>query len=118
MQSAGYCHRLSWDLRQAIHSLEQALELLQRTSGSVVELSLAYNALGVCQYNGCDFARATESLSMALKLAQGMGDDSRVSLTASNLGALNLIVGKLDEAIRHCLFAIEVGRAAIGAQPT
>jgi len=109
----GYCRRLSWDLPEAIHSIEQALGLLQRTSGNVVELSLAYNALGVCQYNGCDFARANESLGKALKLAQSMGDDSRFSLTASNLGALNLIAGKLDEAIRHCLVAIEFGRAAI-----
>ena len=109
----GYCRRLLFDVRGAVRSLERALDLLQRTPGNVAELSLTYNALGVSQYNGCDFARADKSLRTALELARGMGDDSRFSLTASNLGALNLDAGNLDEAVRYCLIAIDVGTAAI-----
>jgi tetratricopeptide (TPR) repeat protein len=90
---------------------------LYRTSGNVVELSLAHNALGVSQYYGCCFDKAEKSLQTAFKLAQSMGDDSRVSLTASNLGVLRLISGDLNECVRWCRLALDVGERAI-RQPT
>jgi len=104
----GFCHHHSLDLRAACNCVERAIELLEY-SPNVVALSLARNALGVCQYYLCDVDSAKVSLSTALSLARKIGDDFRVSLTAANMSTLHLMRGDYGEAIRAGHLSTEVG---------
>ncbi len=113
--ASGFCHYYRHDLRSARDCLQRAVTLLH-DSPNIVALSLAHNAVGVCQYSLCDFANAKESLTVALALARRMGDDYRVSMTAANLATLHNLTGRFDDAVRFGRLSIEVG-AALESHP-
>ena len=104
----GFCYHHSLELRAACTCVERAIELLEH-SPNVVALSLAHNALGVCQYYLCELDKAKASLSTAHTLARKIGDDYRVSLTAANMSTLHLMRGDYAEAIRVGHLSTDVG---------
>jgi len=110
----GYCRYCLGQLGTAKMSLETALTLLDHQSTSnAVSLALTRNALGVCQYSSFDFAAADSSLRDALAMTRKVGDDSRASLTASNLCVVNMLRGRFDEATHWGEAAVAIGARAI-----
>ena len=109
----GYCRHSLGDFEAAKRSLGSALELLHHESPNAVMLALAYNALGVCQYHSFEFASAEASFDKALRLVRKLGDDSRESLTASNLCVLHMLRGRFREAIRWGETAVNLGTRAL-----
>jgi len=111
-----YCRYFFNDIEQAVSSLKKALGLLTNSSPNAVDLALVYNALGVCQHSSLDFELAEKSLQTALDLSRRLGDDSRLSLTASNLCVLNTLRGSFEKGCEYGALAVEVGKRAI-SQP-
>jgi len=108
-------NRQFYNLPAARSRLETAIELFKE-SPDLVGLTLAYNALGVCEYYSCGFAESRDSLYLAMQLSKRLGDDFRLSTTTSNLCSLYILTGNFEEAIRMGLLSVEVGRA-IPSQP-
>ena len=111
----GYCDYVFYDLPAARCRLERAIDLFKE-SPDLVGLTLAYNALGVCEYYSCRFVQSQDSLHLAMQLSKRVGDDFRLSTTISNLCSLYILTGNFQEAIRMGLLSVEVGRA-IPSQP-
>jgi DNA-binding SARP family transcriptional activator/tetratricopeptide (TPR) repeat protein len=111
----GFCEYFFFDADAAAQCIERSISLLT-DSPNAVALSLAYNALGVCRYNSCDFRGAQASLRTALGLAQRMGDDSRLSVTAANLCALHTLEGNFDDAVVMGLESVAKG-GRLSGQP-
>jgi DNA-binding SARP family transcriptional activator/tetratricopeptide (TPR) repeat protein len=104
----GFCEYYAYDLHTACDCVQKAIDVMEH-SPNVVALSLAHNALGVCRYSLCEFRRARDSFTEALRLARRMGDDFRISTTAANLTVLHILTGDLDEAVRVGRLSVELG---------
>jgi tetratricopeptide (TPR) repeat protein len=112
----GYSRRLLGDMPAATRSMRRAIEILDASSKNAVELSLVYNALGMCQYSEGRFAAAESSLVRALELSGQMGDDSRSSIICSNMCVLNILRGRFEDAVEYGRKSVELSDR-FGNQP-
>jgi tetratricopeptide (TPR) repeat protein len=107
LHALGFCHFFFFELAQAAKYLERAIDALKQSSDSVT-LNYVYNGYGISKQGLCEFGPAETAYLAALDLAKRMGDDSRLSIIASNLCSLRCIEG--DYAV-----SIEFGRCSIEA---
>jgi predicted ATPase/DNA-binding SARP family transcriptional activator len=113
LHALGFCHFFFFEVALAAKYLEAAITVASQTSDSVT-LNYAYNGYGIAKQFLCEFASAESAYLAGLNLATKMGDDSRVSIIATNLCALRCIEGDYASSIefgRYSLKAASTGRS-------
>jgi pentatricopeptide repeat protein len=88
--------------------IRRAIELSGKT-GSLTELSRAYNGLGTISLQLCKAAEAYQSFSEALYLANRIGDDSRASTIAANMCTGLTLMGSYEDALAIGRHAVDRG---------
>jgi hypothetical protein len=88
---------------------------LKQVSDSLT-LNYDYNGYGMSKQYLCEFGPAEAGYLAGLELAQRMGDDSRVSIIASNLSGLRCIKGDYAGAIEFGRYSVEAASRG-GSQP-
>ena len=78
-----------------------------------MQLSHAYTGLGLCNTHLCNFDAAEAAYLTALRLADAIGDDSRVSLIASNLCVALTHRGRVAEAIAYGVEGVRRGKRSL-----
>jgi len=107
LHALGFCHFFFFELTSAATCLERAISILKESSDSVT-LNHVYNGLGLTKHYLCQFREAEGAYDAALHLAKRMGDDSRVSIIASNLSGVRCTTGDYAGSI-------EFGQRSIAA---
>ena len=105
LHALGFCHFFFFELSQAAKYLEKAIEALKGSSDSVT-LNYVYNGYGISKQGLCEFNAAEAAYLSALDLAKRMGDDSRVSIIASNLCSLRCIEGDYAGSIEFGRYSV------------
>jgi tetratricopeptide (TPR) repeat protein len=113
LHALGFCHWFFFDLEIAAGYLDRAVTLL-RTSSNSVALNYALNGYGLSKQYSCEFGAAATAFLESLSLAERIGDDSRVSLIASNLCSLRCLEGEYDSAVEFGRRSVDVGLKRIG----
>jgi len=108
---AGYCDFLCNEVESAAAHVRVALDLLEK-SPNWVELARAWNGYAVCMQGLLRLDDAHEGFSRALDFARKVGDDSRASAFASNLGNATMIQGRFEDAIKIGRLSAELARRA------
>jgi DNA-binding SARP family transcriptional activator/tetratricopeptide (TPR) repeat protein len=106
-----YCQFFGCDITGSARSLEQALQLLAARP-KPVETSLAYTGYGVCKRALGEINEAVRLTRCAFDLSTKIGDDTRASILAGNVSAMETDRGNLAEAIEWGLKSLELGRRA------
>jgi len=106
LHALGFCYFFFFELAQAAKYLEKAIEILKQSSDSVT-LNYVYNGYGLSKQYLCEFGPAQAAYLAGLDLAQKMGDDSRISIIASNLSALRCIKGDYAGSIEAGRYSVE-----------
>lgn len=106
--ACGYCESRLFEIKQAAAHMSEALNLAL-VSESPVEVSRAYNGLGVVNHYLCDTSGGREALERALAITTDIGDDGRASVIATNLCATLTAHGGYQEAIEYGRKAVDWG---------
>jgi tetratricopeptide (TPR) repeat protein len=110
----GYCQYFFFDAQSAAESFDTAIE--RANFSNPVQLSFAYNGLGISKQCLCEFGAARQAFLKALELSTKIGDDSRASLVNSNLSCTALFEGNYAEAIQCGIRSLELGRTSLPRQ--
>ena len=78
-----------------------------KQSSDSVTLNYVYNGYGISKQCLCEFGPAEAAYQAALDLAKKMGDDSRLSIIASNLCSLRCIEGDYAGSIQFGRYSVQ-----------
>ena len=106
LHALGFCYFFFFELAQAAKYLEKAIDVLKQSSDSGT-LNYVYNGYGISKQCLCEFGPAEAAYLSALDLAKRMGDDSRLSIIASNLCSLRCIEGDYAGSIEFGRYSVE-----------
>jgi tetratricopeptide (TPR) repeat protein len=113
------CSRRQRDFEAAREDIECALELAERLDDSLTVAHVTFQASIVAERNG-QWLRARTLAERAKELYESHGDRLNLGRMLNNLGGLNYLLGKPDDAIsylkRAFSVALEVGSKADAAQ--
>jgi transcriptional regulator with XRE-family HTH domain len=113
------CSRRQRDFEAAREDIERALELAERLDDSLTVAHVTFQASIVAERDG-QWLRARTLAERAKELYESHGDRLNLGRMLNNLGGLNLLLGKPDDAIdylkRAFSVALEVGSEADAAQ--
>jgi len=113
------CSRRQRDFEAAREDIERALELAERLDDSLTVAHVTFQASIVAERNG-QWLRARTLAERAKELYEAHGDRLNLGRMLNNLGGLNYLLGKPDDAIsylkRAFSVALEVGSEADAAQ--
>ncbi len=103
------CHRRQRDFEAAREDVERALELAQRLGDRAMMANAYFQASLVAERTG-HWLLSRNYAEQAKKLFQELEDERNVGRLLINLGGLNLLLGKPQEAIQHlkASFAVAV----------
>ncbi len=93
-------HRVQGKLDAALELGRKAQEMYRDLSLPADE-ALAHGIVGVCLHRKGDLAGALAEYTRSLELREGCGDLEGSANTHNNLGALNDLLGRPDDAERH-----------------
>jgi len=103
-----YCLYYNGDVQRAAEALTIAIAQLQSES-DLCDLSLAYNGYGLCMTALCRFQEARQAYSKSLELSRRLGDDSRTSLTLSNLSVTERFSGQTNSSVSLAEESVRLG---------
>jgi transcriptional regulator with XRE-family HTH domain len=113
------CSRRQRDFEAAREDIERALELAERLDDSLTIAHVTFQASIVAERNG-QWLRARTLAERAKELYETHGDRLNLGRMLNNLGGLNYLLGKPDDAVdylkRAFSVALEVGSEADAAQ--
>ncbi len=113
------CSRRQRDFEAAREDIERALELAERLDDSLTVAHITFQASIVAERDG-QWLRARMLAERAKELYESHGDRLNVGRMLNNLGGLNYLLGKPEDAIaylkRAFSLALEVGSEADAAQ--
>jgi transcriptional regulator with XRE-family HTH domain len=113
------CSRRQRDFEAAREDIERALELAERLDDTLTIAHVTFQASIVAERDG-QWLRARTLAERAKELYEAHGDRLNLGRMLNNLGGLNYLLGKPDEAIaylkRAFSVALEVGSEADAAQ--
>jgi tetratricopeptide (TPR) repeat protein len=113
------CSRRQRDFEAAREDIERALELAERLDDSLTVAHVTFQASIVAERNG-QWLRARTLAERAKELYESHGDRLNLGRMLNNLGGLNYLLGKPEDAIsylkRAFSVALEVGSEADAAQ--
>jgi tetratricopeptide (TPR) repeat protein len=113
------CSRRQRDFEAAREDIERALELAERLDDSLTVAHVTFQASLVAERDG-QWLRARTLAERAKELYEAHGDRANLGRMLNNLGGLNYLLGKSEDAIsylkRAFSVALEVGSDADAAQ--
>jgi transcriptional regulator with XRE-family HTH domain/Tfp pilus assembly protein PilF len=113
------CSRRQRDFEAAREDIERALELAERLDDSLTVAHVTFQASIVAERDG-QWLRARTLAERAKELYEAHGDRLNLGRMLNNLGGLNFLLGKPEDAIaylkRAFSVALEVGSEADAAQ--
>jgi tetratricopeptide (TPR) repeat protein len=113
------CSRRQRDFEAAREDIERALELAERLDDSLTVAHVTFQASLVAERDG-QWLRARTLAERAKELYEAHGDRLNLGRMLNNLGGLNFLLGKPEEAVsylkRAFSVALEVGSEADAAQ--
>jgi transcriptional regulator with XRE-family HTH domain len=113
------CSRRQRDFEAAREDIERALELAERLDDSLTVAHITFQASIVAERNG-QWLHARTLAERAKELYEAHGDRLNLGRMLNNLGGLNYLLGKPEDAIvylkRAFSVALEVGSEADAAQ--
>jgi tetratricopeptide (TPR) repeat protein len=113
------CSRRQRDFEAAREDIERALELAERLDDALTVAHVTFQASLVAERDG-HWLRARSLAERAKELYEAHGDRVNLGRMLNNLGGLNYLLGKPDDAIsylkRAFSVALEVGSEADAAQ--
>ncbi len=113
------CSRRQRDFEAAREDIERALELAERLDDTLTVAHITFQASLVAERDG-HWLRARTLAERAKELYEEHGDRANLGRMLNNLGGLNYLLGKSDDAIsylkRAFSVALEVGSDADAAQ--
>jgi tetratricopeptide (TPR) repeat protein len=113
------CSRRQRDFEAAREDIERALELAERLDDSLTVAHVTFQASLVAERDG-QWLRARTLAERAKELYEAHGDRVNLGRMLNNLGGLNYLLGKSDDAVsylkRAFSVALEVGSEADAAQ--
>ena len=109
------CSRRQRDLEAAREDIERALELAERLDDSLTVAHVTFQASIVAERDG-QWLRARTLAERAKDLYEAHGDRRNVGRMLNNLGGLNYLLGKSDDAIDYLKRAFSVA-LEIGSEP-
>src|SRR5256712_3840398 len=113
------CSRRQRDFEAAREDIERALELAERLDDTLTVAHITFQASLIAERDG-QWLRARTLAERAKELYETHGDRQNLGRMLNNLGGLNFLLGKSDDAIsylkRAFSVALEVGSDADAAQ--
>jgi tetratricopeptide (TPR) repeat protein len=109
------CSRRQRDFEAAREDIERALELAERLDDSLTVAHVTFQASIVAERNG-QWLRARTLAERAKDLYEAHGDRRNVGRMLNNLGGLNFLLGKSEDAIGYLKSAFSVA-LEVGSEP-
>jgi transcriptional regulator with XRE-family HTH domain len=109
------CSRRQRDFEAAREDIERALELAERLDDTLTVAHITFQASIVAERDG-NWLRARSLAERAKELYEVHGDRQNLGRMLNNLGGLNYLLGKSDEAISYLKRAFSVA-LEIGSEP-
>src|SRR2546430_7809465 len=113
------CSRRQRDFEAAREDIERALELAERLDDTLTVAHITFQASLVAERDG-HWLRARTLAERAKELYEAHGDRANLGRMLNNLGGLNYLLGKSDDAVsylkRAFSVALEIGSDADAAQ--
>jgi transcriptional regulator with XRE-family HTH domain len=109
------CSRRQRDFAAAREDIERALELAERIDDTLTVAHVTFQASVVAERDG-HWLRARALAERAKELYEAHGDRQNVGRLLNNLGGLNYLLGKSDEAISYLKSAFSVA-LEVGSDP-
>jgi transcriptional regulator with XRE-family HTH domain len=109
------CSRRQRDFEAAREDIERALELAERLDDTLSVAHITFQASIVAERDG-NWLRARSLAERAKELYEVHGDRQNLGRMLNNLGGLNYLLGKSDEAISYLKRAFSVA-LEIGSEP-
>jgi transcriptional regulator with XRE-family HTH domain len=109
------CSRRQRDFEAAREDIERALELAERLDDSLTVAHITFQASLVAERDG-NWLRARTLAERAKELYEAHGDRQNLGRMLNNLGGLNYLLGKSDEAVTYLKRAFSVA-LEIGSEP-
>ena len=109
------CSRRQRDFEAAREDIERALELAERLDDTLTVAHITFQASIVAERDG-NWLRARSLAERAKELYEAHGDRQNLGRMLNNLGGLNYLLGKSDEAITYLKRAFSVA-LEIGSEP-
>jgi tetratricopeptide (TPR) repeat protein len=109
------CSRRQRDFAAAREDIERALELAERIDDTLTVAHVTFQASVVAERDG-QWLRARALAERAKELYEAHGDRQNVGRLLNNLGGLNYLLGKSDEAISYLKHAFSVA-LEVGSDP-
>jgi tetratricopeptide (TPR) repeat protein len=109
------CSRRQRDFAAAREDIERALELAERIDDTLTIAHVTFQASVVAERDG-QWLRARTLAERAKELYEAHGDRQNVGRLLNNLGGLNYLLGKSDEAISYLKHAFSVA-LEVGSDP-
>jgi tetratricopeptide (TPR) repeat protein len=109
------CSRRQRDLEAAREDIERALELAERLDDSLTVAHVTFQASIVAERNG-QWLRARSLAERAKDLYEAHGDQLNLGRMLNNLGGLNYLLGKPDDAVSYLKRAFSVA-LDVGSEP-
>jgi tetratricopeptide (TPR) repeat protein len=109
------CSRRQRDFEAAREDIERALELAERLDDTLTVAHITFQASIVAERDG-NWLRARSLAERAKELYEAHGDRQNLGRMLNNLGGLNYLLGKSDEAISYLKRAFSVA-LEIGSEP-
>jgi transcriptional regulator with XRE-family HTH domain len=109
------CSRRQRDFEAAREDIERALELAERLDDTLTVAHVTFQASIVAERDG-HWLRARALAERAKELYEAHGDQLNLGRMLNNLGGLNFLLGKSDDAIAYLKRAFSVA-LEIGSEP-
>jgi tetratricopeptide (TPR) repeat protein len=109
------CSRRQRDFEAAREDIERALELAERLDDSLTVAHITFQASLVAERDG-NWLRARTFAERAKELYEAHGDRQNLGRMLNNLGGLNYLLGKSDDAVTYLKRAFSVA-LEIGSEP-
>lgn len=109
------CSRRQRDFEAAREDIERALELAERLDDSLTIAHVTFQASIVAERNG-QWLRARSLAERAKDLYEAHGDQLNLGRMLNNLGGLNYLLGKPDDAVSYLKRAFSVA-LEVGSEP-
>ena len=106
-----FCRFSLGDPKEAFQQLEHYLQV-GSANVNAAELAFVHSGMGIASNFLGRLDDAVLSLTIALNLDKGVGDDARVSIIASNLCTVHMNRGDYNESIRYGQMSVRYGEAS------
>jgi DNA-binding SARP family transcriptional activator len=106
-----YCRMFRMDSAAFLDEVHQSLKN-QSTPPNAAQMSFIHSAIGLASLNLCRMGESIEAYKTAFELAKKVGDDTRMSILATNLCVVETARGIYTEAMKWGEIAIALGESS------